>query len=99
MCDEHGIERRLTKVNHPWTSGQVERMSRTLRDATVRRCRCETHDEPRAHLQLFPDACNHARRPKALRGLAPCEFIRRAWTQEPKRFRPDPSHHTPGPNN
>jgi transposase InsO family protein len=26
----HGIEHRLTKVNHPWTNGQVERMNRTI---------------------------------------------------------------------
>lgn len=37
VCDEHGIEHRLTKVNHPWTNGQVERMSRTLKDATAKR--------------------------------------------------------------
>lgn len=37
VCDEHGIEHRLTKVNHPWTNGQVERMNRTLKDATVKR--------------------------------------------------------------
>ncbi len=30
-----GIERRLTKPNHPWTNGQVERMNRTIKDATV----------------------------------------------------------------
>src|SRR5918993_4247403 len=37
VCDEHGIEHRLTKVNHPWTNGQVERMNRTLKDAAVKR--------------------------------------------------------------
>ena len=29
VCREHGIEHRLTKPNHPWTNGQVERMNRT----------------------------------------------------------------------
>ena len=29
VCQEHGIEHRLTKPNHPWTNGQVERMNRT----------------------------------------------------------------------
>ena len=24
VCSEHGIEHRLTKVNHPWTNGQVD---------------------------------------------------------------------------
>ena len=98
VCDEHSIEHRLTKVNHPWTNGQVERMNRTLKDATVKRYHYESHDELRAHLQLFLNAYNHARRLKALRGLTPYEFTCRAWTQEPNRFRLDPSHHTPGLN-
>jgi transposase InsO family protein len=37
VCQEHEIEHRLTKVNHPWTNGQVERMNRTIKDATVKR--------------------------------------------------------------
>ena len=36
-CNENGIEHRCTKINHPWTNGQVERMNRTIKDATVRR--------------------------------------------------------------
>jgi transposase InsO family protein len=23
VCEEHGIEHRLTKVNHPWTNGRL----------------------------------------------------------------------------
>jgi transposase InsO family protein len=97
VCDEHGIEHRLTKVNHPWTNGQVERMNRTLKDATVKRYHYGSHDQLRAHLRLFVDAYNHARRLKTLRGLTPYEFIHQAWTREPERFRLDPLHHTPGP--
>jgi transposase InsO family protein len=97
VCREHGIEHRLTKVNHPWTNGQVERMNRTIKDATVKRYHYESHDQLRAHLQLFVDADNHARRLKTLRGLTPYEFIHQVWTKEPNRFRLDPSHHIPGP--
>lgn len=99
VCDEHDIEHRLTKVNHPWTNGQVERMNRTIKDATVKRYHYDTHDQLRAHLQLFVDAYNHARRLKTLRGLTPAEFIHQAWTKEPQRFRVDPLHLTPGPYN
>jgi len=102
VCEEHGIEHRLTKVNHPWTNGQVERMNRTLKEATVKRYHYGSHDQLRAHLQLFVDAYNHARRLKTLRGLTPYEFICQAWTREPDRFRLDPSHHIPhipGPYN
>jgi transposase-like protein len=31
ICDANGIEHRLTKPNHPWTNGQVERMNRTIK--------------------------------------------------------------------
>ena len=64
VCDKHGIEHRLTKVNHPWTNGQVERMNRTIKDATVKRYHYDSHDQLRAHLHLFVDAYNHARRLK-----------------------------------
>ena len=94
---EHGIEHRLTQPNHPWTNGQVERMNRTLKDATVKRYHYDSHDQLRTHLQLFVNAYNHARRLKTLRGLTPYEFVCQAWTKEPDRFRLDPSHHIPGP--
>ena len=37
VCRGNGIEHRLTKVRHPWTNGQVERMNRTIKEATVKR--------------------------------------------------------------
>ena len=97
VCDEHGVEHRLTKVNHPWTNGQVERMNRTIKDATVKRFHYENHAELCTHLKLFIDAYNYARRLKTLRGLTPAEFIHLTWTKEPGRFRLDPLHLIPGP--
>jgi len=43
-CRENGIEHRFTKINHPWTNGQVERMNRTIKDATVQRYHYGRHD-------------------------------------------------------
>ncbi len=97
VCDEHGVEHRLTTVNHPWTDGQAERMNRTIKDATVKRYRYDSHDQLRAHLHLFVNAYNDARRLKTLPGLTPAEFIHHAWTKDPEQFRIDPSHLTPGP--
>ena len=68
ICREHGIEHRLTKPNHPWTNGQVERMNRTIKDATVKRYHYDDHDQLRAHLRNFVDAYNFARRLKTLKG-------------------------------
>ena len=56
ICCEHGIEHRLTKPNHPWTNGQVERMNRTIKDATVKRYHYDNHDQLRVHLSNFVDA-------------------------------------------
>lgn len=97
-CEQLRIEHRLTKPYHPWTNGQVERMNRTIKDATVRRHYYDTHDQLRTHLQLFLDAYNYARRLKTLRGLTPYEFICKCWTEEPHRFIRDPTHHTLGLN-
>src|SRR3974390_2875080 len=35
-CAKADIDHRLTKPKHPWTNGQVERMNRTIKDATVK---------------------------------------------------------------
>lgn len=98
ICREHGIEHRLTKPNHPWTNGQVERMNRTIKDATVKRYHYSSHDELRQHIRLFIDAYNHGRRLKTLRGLTPYEYLARIWTEEPHRFKIDPCRLTSGLN-
>ena len=98
-CRENGIEHRLTKPNHPWTNGQVERMNRTLKEATVRRYHYETHDQLREHLDTFLAAYNFAKRLKTLKGLTPYEYICKRWTENPDQFRLDPIHHKLGLNN
>jgi hypothetical protein len=52
----------------------------------------------RAHLRDFVDAYNFARRLKTLKGLTPYEFICKAWTSQPQRFKISPIHKTPGLN-
>jgi transposase InsO family protein len=82
-CAQNDIDHRLTKPRHPWTNGQVERMNRTLKDATVRRYYYDIHDQLRGHLGDFLAAYNFARRLKTLRGLTPYEYICQIWTPEP----------------
>src|SRR5438105_3813309 len=53
ICRANGIEHRLTKPNHPWTNGQVERMDRTIKEATVNRYHYEKHEQLRNHLADF----------------------------------------------
>jgi hypothetical protein len=97
-CWRHGIEHRLTKPKHPWTNGQVERMNRTIKEATVKRYHYDSHDQIRRHIGDFVSAYNFARRLKTLNGLTPYEYICSVWTKEPERFRLDPIHQMPGLN-
>lgn len=98
ICEANGIEHRLTKPNHPWTNGQVERMNRTIKDATVKRYHYDSHDQLRGHIADFLDAYNFARRLKTLSGLTPYEYICKIWTSEPDRFIVDPIHQMTGLN-
>ena len=98
-CQENDIEHRLTKVKHPWTNGQVERMNRTIKEATVKRYHYDSHQQLEAHLHDFINAYNYGRRLKTLKGLTPFEYICKIWTTNPERFTLDPTHQSPGLNN
>jgi len=97
-CAQNHIDHRLTKPRHPWTNGQVERMNRTLKEATVKRFHYDTHDQLRKHLDDFVNAYNFGRRLKTLKGLTPFEAICKTWTNKPKRFKLDPLHQMSGLN-
>ncbi len=85
-CHENGIEHRFTKINHPWTNGQVERMNRTIKEATVKRYHYDDYDQLPRHLNDFVDSYNFGRRVKTSKGLTPYEFICKCWKSEPERF-------------
>jgi transposase InsO family protein len=97
-CEQNRIEHRLTKPGHPWTNGQVERMNRTLKDATVKRYYYANHQSLKDHLYNFLNAYNFAKRLKTLQGLTPYEYIIKCWQKEPERFQTNPCHHTLGLN-
>ena len=97
-CAELSVEHTLTKPRHPWTNGQVERMNRTIQDATVKRFYYESHEQLRQHLTDFVAAYNFGRRLKTLNGLTPYEHICKTWTSQPKRFTLNPLQQMPGLN-
>jgi len=89
-CADLDIDHRLTKPLHPWTNGQVERMNRTIKDATVRRYHYDDHAQLERHLADFIAAYNFGRRLKTLKGLTPYEFICKRWAAEPARLHSPP---------
>ena len=98
VCKENGIEHRLTIPAHPWTNGQVERMNKTIKEATVHRYYYESKTSLQEHLQAFINAYNFAKRLKSLNGLTPWEFIIKEWKSEPKLFRISPAPYNVGLN-
>jgi transposase-like protein len=86
ICNENQIEHRKTKVKHPWTNGQVERMNRTLKEATVSSFHYASHDELKQHLHAYLMAYNFAKRLKAIKGKTPWQFILNQWTIHPEYF-------------
>jgi transposase InsO family protein len=95
-CQRHVIEHRLTKPNHPWTNGQVVRMNRTLKEATVQRYHYGSHQQLRQHLADFLADYNFAKRLKMLRGLTPHEYVCKISAEEPMRFNINQIQHTSG---
>jgi hypothetical protein len=95
---EPGLDHRLTTTTHPWTHGQVERLSRTLKAAPVRTSDAQTHQPLKAQLHAFQRADNFAKGLQTLKGLTPYEDICQCWHKQPERFTVNPCHHTLGLN-
>lgn len=89
---------RLTKLDHPRTNGQVGRVNRPHRNATVKRRHSGGHQQLRAHFADVMAASNFARRLKPLGGLAPYEHIREVRKSAPNRFVLDPIQQMPQQN-
>ncbi len=97
-CRENNIEHRLTEVKHPWINGQVQRMNRTIKEATVKRQHYDSHQRLETHLQDLIATYDFGRWLKTLKDLTPCEFICKRRTTELDRITVDPLHQMPGLN-
>jgi transposase InsO family protein len=86
ICEQEGIVHRRTQEAHPWTNGQVERMNRAIKQATVQSYYYSSHEQLERYLNDFLLAYNFARRLKALRGKTPWQFIEEQWQKNPHFF-------------
>src|ERR671913_123132 len=98
VCQENGIEHKLTRPYHPWTNGQAERMNRTVKDATVKVFHYPDLDSLKAHVLAFVTAYNFAKHLKRLRWRTPFQAVCDAWARDPAPFKMNPHHLIPGPH-
>jgi len=92
----HNIRSSLTKPKHPWSNGQVERMNRTIEDASVKRFYYESHDEIQVQLTDFETTYNFAKRLKIPQGAHILRVHLQVWTKAPERFTFNPLQQMPG---
>jgi hypothetical protein len=86
------------KDAHPWTNGQVERIYRTIKEATIEALHYRSIEALKAHVLAFVTAYNFARHLKTLRWCTLFKVICEVWTQHPDRFTINPHHLIPRPN-
>lgn len=95
---KNGIEHKLTKPYHLWTIGQVERMSRAVKEAAIRVFHYPDLESLKTQVLAFVSATNFANYLKALKWRPSLEAVFNAWTTTPVTFEINPCRLTPGPN-
>src|ERR1700733_13351063 len=85
-------------TDHIPDNGQVERINRTIKDATVKIFHYDDLHSLKAHVLAFVTAYNFAKPLKALKWRTPYQVICEAWTKAPAIFKINPHHLSPGPH-
>ena len=98
LCKKHAIKHKLTKFRHPWTNSQVERINRTIKDATTKAYHYDSINQLEKHLQEFILVYNFAKRLKFLKFKTPFEFLAEKFKNNPTLFYQNLDHCSRGLN-
>lgn len=88
-CLSQGIKHKTTKVRHPWTNGQVERMNGILKEKTVKQYQYNNHQEVEQHLKRIQVHWNYYKRHKTLSLKTIPQVLKEWYDKKPDIFRVD----------
>ena len=91
ICATERIEHRLTQFCHPWTNGLVERMNRTIKEATIKIYFYEDLSELKKHLMLWLLMYNYEKKLKSLNYSSPYDIILKEFDEKPSNFKENPT--------
>ncbi len=98
ICNGSDIEHRLTKFRHPWTNGLVERMNRTIKDATVKIYFYETNKQLKEHMMAWLLMYNYQKKLKAIDFKSPYDIVLEEYKNNMNNFKENPHHKKAGLN-
>ena len=98
ICKINKIEHRQTLAYHPWTNGQVERINRTIKEATIKKYYYKNKEKLQNHLNSFLNAYNYAQPLKTLKGLTPYEKVLLYLNNLDDKSKINPVHKSSGRN-
>lgn len=91
ICEWLEIKHRTTKVKHPWTNGQAERMIREVKENTIKIHHYRNIQEAISDLKRFQDTWNYYKRLKVLQGKTPYEACCQWFQKKPEIFLRNPT--------
>ena len=97
-CLDMGTKHKLTKFFSPQTNGQVERMNKTLKDATIKMFQYDSIDQFKVNIQDFLTFYNRRKKLSALKRLSPFDFLKNKAKIFPKLFHKNIDHLCSGLN-
>lgn len=86
-CEQEQIDHRTTKVKHPWTNGQVERINGLLEEKTIKRYHYRNHQELYVHLKQQETHWNYFKRHKILQLKTIPQILKGWYEKKPEIFR------------
>lgn len=95
-CMDKGIKHKLTKFFSPQTNGQVERMNKTLKDATIKMFHYHTVEQFTVNLHDFLNYYNCSKKLRAIGRISPYDFLKEKYRINPKLFTKNLDHHCVG---